>query len=129
MRAQVLTSRYGLIGPLLIAVSVCAGACAGSKDRGYRALSSKGRTEADVVHDAGPPALTGNLKTEKRAYVKESCTDPDGRMADRFLEYHIPSEGVERRVRDLLRLGPGLVILVCVDASNTVTSASHIVLN
>jgi hypothetical protein len=108
---------------LVLAVSVVA--CAGANDRALRASNAKGRTEVDVVRNAGQPAVNGSLD-QAPAYVSDICNYPMRGVAVRFMEYHVPSEGVAGVVRNALNMRPSLIIVVCLDASSKVIYTSQI---
>jgi hypothetical protein len=52
-----------------------------------------------------------------------------GNGADHFFEYEIPSNGAARYFREALRLRPSIIVVVCIDSSNTVRNADQIQIN
>jgi hypothetical protein len=90
--------------------------CCGKTSRALEAGYYRGTTEADLVHDIGPPTRVVVLDPRDRSQV---CNDTTGRSAVKQLEYDDP-EGLSGRIRkwqgkQLYGMG-----VVCVDKSGKV---------
>ena len=82
-------------------------------------LYQEGRMETDLLREIGPPTRSRALKATTD---NSDCKDFPGRQAIRELSYEIPSQGFDKRVRDLLDIGPSQIYVVCIDDADRIAN-------
>jgi hypothetical protein len=92
----------------------------GGEDRAVHAMGTQhiGASVTDLVSEAGPPTLERSVS---RMNGNDLCNRNSDRVAVRALEYHLPTSGFSYYLRKLIRVGPLMTIIVCVDSSQVVS--------
>jgi hypothetical protein len=109
----------------MVAVLVCTlvATCGGLTEKEKRALKAAqypiGRTEAQLIADVGEATL---VRPVDSVGAGEVCKG-DAKWA---IEYHFPADGIVAAVNRALRLGPNMMIVVCLDDSRSVTGTHEI---
>lgn len=112
-----LRSQWSFAWPLIIACSIAG--CGGyANDPHARVSAYEGRLEAEVIREVGPPTRIRTLEGSTEA---EACETGNRKLGVRELVYEIPSQGLEKRARDLMRLGPSRSTILCVDGAGRIT--------
>lgn len=83
-----------------------------------RASSYVGKREAELRQDIGAPTRESSVSGGGSSL----CGMEPRRKAVRELTYDIPSRGIEKRIREILRLPPALSIVVCVDEAGMIVN-------
>jgi hypothetical protein len=82
-----------------------------------RASGYVGKREAELRQDIGAPTRESSVSGGSSL-----CGMEPRRKAVRELTYDIPSRGIEKHIREILRLPPALSIVVCVDEAGMIVN-------
>jgi len=107
------------VAAVFVASALAAGCGDHSQDPNVRVTGIyEGRLESDLRREIGPPTREQRVADTDRNAPCRMLTS--GGQGDRQLTYDVPSQGFEKRIRELFGVGPASRGIVCVDSKGTI---------